>query len=240
MKASLPRLVAAQLLWLRRPLPLALAMGLAALPAGMAWLFRRQVLTAGQLFTGLLYFDECCLPLWMLVATSAAWTDGEPEHRPLLLAWPVRGWALALAKLAAAAAAYSVLAGVAAMGLGPLWSRVTGAGVDALPAGLLFSRAMLAGVTLGALAGVGCAVSGSWAGFGLGAVLWFLNLPDFTAVWLDRATRGVINLLALSRGSAVPLDVVNQRQLAVALLLVACALLTPMGARRARQRGPWR
>jgi len=234
MKASLPRLVAAQLLWLRRPLPLTVAMGLAALPVGMVWLFRRQVLTAGQLFTGLLYFDECCLPLWMLVATSGAWADGEPEHRPLLLAWPVRGWALALAKLAAAAAAYCVLAGAAAMGLGPLWSWVTGAGADALPAGRLFSRAILSGVSLGALAGAGCAVGGSWAG--LGAVFWFLNLPDFVAVWLDRTTRGVVNLLALSRGSVVPLDVVNQRQLAATLVLVACALLTPMGARRAVQR----
>ncbi len=237
MKVSLPRLVAAQLVWLRRPLPAALAVGLAALPAGLAWLFHKQVLTAGQLFTGLLYFDECCLPLWMLVVTSAAWADGEPEHRPLLLAWPVRGWALALAKLAAAGAAYGVLAGAAAMGLGPLWSWVTGVGADALPAGLLLSRAMLTGVTLAALGSTGCAVGGPWAGFGLGAALWFLNLPDFTAVWLDRTTRGVVNLLALSRGSAVPLDVANQRQLAAALVLVACALLVPMGARRAVQRG---
>ena len=77
-----------------------------------------------------------------------------------LFAWPVRGWALALAKLGAAGLAYALLAGAAALGLPLLFAVTTGSEPSALPGELLFVRALLPAAVLLALAGTGGALGG--------------------------------------------------------------------------------
>lgn len=211
---------------------MALTLGMVALPLALVWLARAQILTPSQLFNGMLHCDERYLPLWTLVATSAVWADGEPAHRPLLFAWPVRLWALALAKLAAVGLAYAVLAGAAALGLPALYAWAVRASTPALPSGLLFLRALLPAAVLVALAGAGGALGGPWAGLGLGAALWFLNLLDPTALWLDQASTGALNLFALTRGSTTALEAVNWRQALAALALSGAALLAPNLVRR--------
>ncbi len=227
------RLLAAQSRWLCAPTPLVLALGLAALPCALAWLVRVQVLTGEQLATGLLHCDERYLPLWALVAASAVWADAEPQHRPLLFSWPVRGWTLALSKGAAVGLAYTLLAGAAALGLPALYEWAVGGQAAALPAGPLCVRAALPGALLLALAGTGGALGGPWAALALGAALWFLNLLDPTAVWLDQATAGALNLFTLTRGSVATLPQANLRQALVALALSGLALAAPDAARRA-------
>jgi hypothetical protein len=229
------RLFTAQHRWLGTPAVIALALGLAALPLALAWLARAQILTTGQLLTGLLHVAERYLPLWALVAGGALWADAEPEHRPLLLTWPLRSWTLALAKLAAAGLAYALLAGGAALGLPALFAHAAGGSAPAPPGGLLFIRALLPGLTLLALASIGGAPGGPWAGTGLGAALWFANLLEPSSAWLDSATAGLFNLFALTRGSAVALEVLNRHQALAALALLALALGAPGLARRMRQ-----
>lgn len=232
-------LVASQRRWLCSPTPLVLALGLAALPIGLAWLAHAQVLTAEQLLRGLLQCDERYLPLWALVAGSAAWSDAEAEHRPLLFAWPVRAWELALAKLAAVGLGYALLAGVAALGLPALFTQATGEGFpSAISVGLLLLRSLLPGALLVALAGIGGALGSPWAGLALGAALWFLNLLEPTATWLDGHTAGALHLFAWTRGSSVSLQVLNERQAIAALGLGGLALVAAGAARLLWQR--WR
>ncbi len=230
------RLMAAQGHWLCSPAPLALLLGLAALPVGLAWLARAQVLAAEQLLSGLLQVAERYLPLWALVAGSVAWTDAEAEHRPLLFAWPVRSWELALAKLAAVALGYSLLAGAAAVGLPALYTWAAGEPLRTFP---LLVRTLLPAAMLLALAGIGGALGSPTAGLAVGAALWFPNLLDLTALWLDRNTAGVLNLFAWTRGSACPLETLNPRQALVALGLGGAAVLAPALARLFAQRR-WR
>lgn len=237
-RAKPAALFAAQFRWLRTPAPIALALGLAALPLAMARLFHAQILSSGQFLRALLHVDERCLPLWALVAASAVWADAEPEHRPLLFAWPVHGWALALAKLGAAGLAYALLAGAAALGLPLLFAVTTGSEPSALPGQLLFVRALLPGVALVALAGTGGALGGPWLGVGVGAGLWFLNLLDPTALWLDHATEGALHLFALTRGSTTDLRLANQRQAVASLALLVAALLAPAAGRRVARHWP--
>lgn len=232
-------LAAAQRRWLCGATSLVLVPGLAALPIGLAWLARAQILTAEHLLRGLLQCDERYLPLWALVAGSVAWSDAEAEHRPLLFAWPVRAWELALAKLVAVGLGYFLLAGAAALGLPALFTQATGEGFpSAVPAGLLLQRALLPGALLLALAGTGGALGSPSAGLALGAALWFLNLLEPTAFWLDRHTAGALHLFAWTRGSTASLQALNLRQAIAALGLGGVALVAAGAARLLRQR--WR
>lgn len=236
---SLLRLITAQRRWLCSPVSVALALGLAVLPIGLAWLARARVLAADQLLSGLLQYAERYLPLWALFAGSMAWSDAEAEHRPLLFTWPVRAWELALAKLAAVALGYSLLAGAAALSLTACYTWAMGEPLPAaLPAGTLLVRTFIPAAMLLALAGIGGALGSPPAGLAVGAALWFPNLLELTALWLDRHTAGMLNLFAWTRGSTVPLEVLNQRQALVVLGLVGAALLAPVLARRLVQR--WR
>lgn len=231
-------LFAVQLRWLCTPAPLGLALGLAALPLAMARLLQAQILSSEQFLRALLHVDERYFALWALVAASAVWADAEPEHRPLLFSWPVRGWALALAKLGAAGLAYALLAAAGALGLPLLFAATTGSEPAALPGEVLFVRALLPGAVLLALAGSGGALGGPWLGLGLGAGLWFLNLLDPTALWLDHATAGALHLFTLTRGSTTGLGLANWRQAVAALALLAAALLAPAAGRRAARHRP--
>jgi hypothetical protein len=236
-RGQLLRLIAAQRHWLCSPTPLIVALGLVALPVGLAWLARARVLSADQLGAGLLQHSERYLPLWALLAGSVVWSDAEAEHRPFLFAWPVRAWELALAKLAAVALGYSLLAGAAALGLPALYAWATGEPMPAaLPVGLLLVRTLLPAAMLLALAGIGGALGSPPAGLIAGAALWFPNLLDLTALWLDRHSAGLLNLFAWTRGSAVALDTLNQRQALVALGLGIAALLAPALGRLLAQR----
>jgi hypothetical protein len=109
---------------------------------------------------------------------------------------------------------------------------------SALPGGLLFVRALLPGTALLALAGTGGALGGPWLGVALGAGLWFLNLLDPTALWLDRATAGALHLFALTRGSATAPGPANRHQAVAALALLVAALEAPAAARRIARHSP--
>jgi hypothetical protein len=217
---------------------LVLTCGLVALPFALAWLVRAEILTPGQLLTGLLHFDERYLPLWALVAGSVVWSDAEPEHRPLLLAWPVRPWELALAKALAVGLGYGALVATAAAGLPTLLAQATGGAIprQALPADLLLVRALLPAAVLMALASIGSQTGSPWLGLALGGALWLLNLLDPAAIWLDETTGGALHLFAWTRGSCVPLGVANGRTALVALALHGAALWAPGLARSGLRR----